>query len=193
MAELVVFHHALGQTPGFHAFAGELRAAGHAVHIPDLYDGKTFADLTEGVRHAEQIGFKVILQRGAEAAARLPSEIVYAGLSLGVLPAQMLAQTRPGAQGALLLHACVPASEFGVSWPKGVPLQIHTMDADEWVELDVARRLVEGLDDAELFLYPGNRHLFTDRSLSDYDEAAATLLKARVLAFLERVGTQDGY
>ena len=188
MAEILLFHHAQGQTEGFLAFADELRAAGHVVHAPDLYDGRTFAELADGVSYAEQVGFDVIIQRGAAAAEDLPAEIVYAGFSLGALPAQMLAQTRPGAKGALLLHGCVPTSAFETPWPDGVPLQIHTMDADEWVELDVAHVLVEEIESAELFLYPGDGHLFADSSLSDFDQEAAGLLKERTLAFLEAVG-----
>src|SRR6266581_8920391 len=189
MAEVLLYHHAQGQTPGFVAFADELRAAGHTVHTPDLYDGKTFAALDEGVGYAKQVGFDTILERGRLAAESLPNELVYGGFSLGVMPAQMLAQTRPGAKGALLFHAAFPASEFGGSWPPGVPLQIHTMEDDEWAaeDLPAARELAETIDGAELFLYPGDRHLFADNSLPDYDESAATLLKRRVLAFLKGV------
>jgi dienelactone hydrolase len=186
----LLFHHAQGQTEGFLAFADELRAAGHVVHAPDLYDGKTFAELDDGVAYAGQVGFDVIIQRGAAAAEGLPAEIVYAGFSLGVLPAQMLAQTRPGAQGALLLQACVPTSEFDSPWPDDVPVQIHAMDADEWFKEDIAaaQALVEQIESAELFLYPGERHLFADSSLDDFDEGAAALLKERILLFLEGVG-----
>ena len=189
MAEILLFHHAQGQTPGFLAFADELRAAGHTVHAPDLYDGKTFATLDEGVGYAKQVGFDTIGERGRLAADGLPNELVYAGFSLGVMPAQMLAQTRTGAKGALLFSAAFPASEFGGSWPPGVPLQIHMMEADEWAleDLPAARELVETIDGAELFLYPGDRHLFADNSLPDYDESAATLLTRRVLAFLKDV------
>jgi dienelactone hydrolase len=187
MAEILLFHHAHGQTAGFLAFADELRAAGHVVHAPDLYDGKTFAELADGVSYAEQVGFDMIIQRGAAAAESLRAELVYAGFSLGALPAQMLTQTRPGAQGALLLHACVPTSTFKAPWPDGVPLQIHTMDADEWVELDVAHDLVDEVANAELFLYRGDGHLFADSSLGDFDEKAAALLKERALVFLESV------
>jgi dienelactone hydrolase len=190
MAEVLLFQHAQGQTAGFLAFADELRAAGHVVHAPDLYDGKTFAELTDGVGYAGQVGFDVIIERGVATAEDLPAEIVYAGFSLGVLPAQMLAQTRPGAQGALLLSACMPTSEFGTPWPDGVPVQIHMMDKDEWVEEDLpaARNLVDEIENAELFLYPGDGHLFADSSLADFDEEAAALPKERVFAFLKRVG-----
>jgi dienelactone hydrolase len=189
MAEMLLFHHAQGRTQGFLAFADELRAAGHTVHAPDLYDGKTFADLDAGVSYARQVGFGAIGERGRLAADDLPNELVYAGFSLGVMPAQELAQTRPGAKGALLFSAAFPASEFGGPWPPGVPLQIHMMEDDEWSleDLPAARELVETNEGAELFLYPGDRHLFADSSLPDYDEKAATLLNQRVLAFLKAV------
>ncbi|MBA2461526.1 MAG: dienelactone hydrolase family protein [Actinobacteria bacterium] len=190
MAETLLFHHAQGQTPGFLAFADELRAAGHVVHTPDLYDAKTFAELDEGVAYAREVGFETILERGCVAAESLPTELVYVGLSLGVTPAQKLAQTRPGAKGAVLLHAAFPPSEFDGAWPQAVPLQIHLMEDDEFAlegDLDAARELDDTVESAELFLYPGDRHLFADSSLPDYDEAAARLLMERVLAFLERV------
>jgi len=188
MAEVLLFHHAQGQTPGFLAFTDELRAAGHTVHAPDLYDGKTFPSIDEGVAYAKEVGFDTILERGRLAAEGLPSELVYAGFSLGVMPAQLLAQTRPGAQGAMLFSAAIPASEFGGPWPEGVPLQIHMMEDDPWAEEDLpAARELEETAGAELFLYSGHQHLFADNSLPDYDEAAATLLKQRVREFLDKV------
>lgn len=190
MTDVILFHHAQGLTDGVREFADRLRAAGHQVTVPDLYDGATFDALEDGVGYAQQVGFDTIIERGRLAAGRLPSEIVYAGFSLGVLPAQMLAQTKPGAQGALLFHACVPPSEFGGPWPQGVPVQIHAMDADELFvteDLAAARELAETAKDAELFLYPGDQHLFADRSLPGYDESAATLLLQHVLSFLASV------
>jgi len=189
MTEVLLFHHAQGQTSGFLAFADELRAAGHVVHTPDLYDGKTFTDLDDGVGYAKQVGFATIGERGRLSADGLPNGLVYAGFSLGAMPAQELAQTRPGARGALLFSAAFPASEFGGSWPPEVPLQIHMMEDDEWAaeDLPAARELVETTEGAELFLYPGDGHLFADSSLPEYDEEAATLLKRRVLAFLKGV------
>ena len=188
MAEVLLFHHAQGQTPGFLAFTDELRAAGHTVHAPDLYDGKTFPSIDEGVAYAKEVGFDTILERGRLAAESLPSELVYAGFSLGVMPAQLLAQTRPGAKGAMLFSAAIPASEFGGPWPEGMPLQIHMMEDDPWAEEDLpAARELEETAGAELFLYPGDQHLFADDSLPDYDEAAATLLKQRVREFLDKV------
>ena len=187
MAEVLLFHHALGLTEGCLALADELRAAGHRVHTPDLYEGRTFASLDEGVKHAQAVGFAAIIERGRQAAEALPPDLVYLGLSLGVLPAQLLAQTRPGARGALLLHSTVPLEEFGGAWPRGVPLQIHTMADDAWGDVPVARELARRVADCELFLYPGDRHLFSDASTADYDAAAAALLLQRVLGFLARI------
>jgi dienelactone hydrolase len=192
MAEVLLFHHAQGQTAGFHAFAEELRRVGHTVHAPDLFDGRTFGSIDDGLAYVREVGFGEALDRGVRAADELPSELVYAGFSLGALPAQKLAQTRAGARGALLFYSCVPVSEFGSSWPAGVPVQIHGMDADPIFvgegDIDAARALVESAEDAELFLYPGDQHYFADSSLPSYDEKAATLLTQRVLAFLEARG-----
>jgi dienelactone hydrolase len=188
MAEVLLFHHAQGQTKGFLAFADELRRAGHTVHAPDLYDGRTFDSIEDGLANVEAIGFETIIERGVQAAYELPAELVYAGFSLGVLPAQLLAQNRPEARGALLLHACVPTSEFSSGWPAGLPVQIHAMENDPFFteegDIDAARALVAEADQAELFLYPGDQHLFADSSLPSYDADAAALLTRRVLDFL---------
>jgi dienelactone hydrolase len=195
MAEVVLFHHAQGQTSGFHAFADELRKAGHKLHTPDLYDGRTFDTLEAGLAYAKESGFGNLLERGVHAADELPNELVYAGFSLGVLPAQKLAQTRPGARGALLFYSCVPASEFGDTWPADVPVQIHGMDADPIFvnegDLEAARALAQSTKHAELFLYSGDQHLFADRGLPSYDADATALLIKRVLRFLrEKNGGQ---
>lgn len=191
MSEILLFHHAQGLTAGVHEFADQLRVAGHTVTTPDLYEGATFDTLAAGVAHADEVGFGTLLERAKQAAANVPNEIVYAGFSLGVVPAQMFAQTRPGAKGALLMYSCLPVSEFGTAWPQGVPVQIHGMDADEYFagegDIDSARQLVAATDDAELFVYPGDQHLFADSSLSSYDEAAAALLTRRVLEFLDNL------
>jgi dienelactone hydrolase len=192
MAEVLLFHHAQGQTQGFHAFADDLRQAGNTVHTPDLFEGRTFDSIDEGIGYASEVGFGEIIERGERAANELSDDLVYAGFSLGVLPAQKLAQTRSGARGALFFYSCVPTSEFGTSWPEGVPVQIHGMDADPFFvdegDLDAARAIVDSTENAELFLYPGNQHYFADSSLPSYDEAATKLLTQRVLAFLEERG-----
>jgi len=191
MAELVLYHHAQGLTKGVEAFADELRRAGHTVHVPDLYEGHTFDTLDEGLAYAKRTGFGTIMERGLTAVEGLGGALVYAGFSLGVMPAQRLAQTRAGARGALLFHACVPVSEFGEAWPAGVPVQVHGMDGDPFFadegDLDAARALVDSAEPAELFLYPGKEHLFVDSSLPSYDQDAAALLTRRVLDFLEGI------
>ncbi|MGO8959929.1 MAG: dienelactone hydrolase family protein [Streptosporangiaceae bacterium] len=191
MAELVLYHHAHGLTNGVQAFAAELRQAGHTVHVPDLYEGHTFDTLEEGLAYARQAGFDNLMERGVSAVDGLADALVYAGFSLGVMPAQQLAQTRAGARGALLFDACLPVSEFGDAWPAGVPVQIHGMDADPFFagegDIDAARALVDSAEQAELFLYPGKEHLFADSSLPSYDQAAASLLMRRVLDFLDGI------
>ena len=189
MAEVLLFHHAQGLTSGVLAFADELRDAGHAVHTPDLFDGHVFPTLDEGIGYAGEVGFGALVERGVRTADELPATLVYTGFSLGVMPAQRLAQTRPGAEGALLVHACVPVSEFGAAWPDGVPVQVHAMEADPFFagdgDIDAARALAEAVEDAELFLYPGDQHLFADSLLPSYDEDATSLLRRRVLDFLD--------
>lgn len=191
MTEVVLFHHVQGLTPGVQALAEILRGAGHVVHVPDLFEGRTFETIDDGMAHVRSIGFDAVLARGRAAADALPSELVYAGISMGGGPAQQLAQTRPGAKGALLLETCFPASEFG-GWPEGVPVAVHGMDADPFFaeedgDLGAARELVATTPDAALHLYPGDRHLFSDSSLPAYDPQATALLTERLLAFLARV------
>ena len=193
MAEVVLYHHVQGLTTGVLAFADELRREGHTVHTPDLFGGRTFATIDDGMAHAREVGFDVLLERGTAAAEALTSPgVVYGGFSAGVMSAQQLAQTRNDARGALLFHACLPVSEFGERWPEGVPVQVHGMEADpffaeEGGDLDAARELVASTDQAELFLYPGEEHLFTDSSLPSYEPAAAHLLMERVLRFLDKI------
>jgi dienelactone hydrolase len=188
MAALLLFHSAQGQTAGFHAFADTLRKAGHTVDTPDLFDGRTFPTIDEGMAYAQELGFPdEILALGERAAEALPNELVYGGFSLGVLPAQKFAQTRPGARGALLFYSCVPPQSFG-GWPMGLPVQIHGMDSDPIFvgegDVDAARQIVDSTDEAELFLYPGDQHYFADSSLPSYDPDATALLTQRVLDFL---------
>ena len=175
MSEVVLFHSALGLRPGVHWFADRLRAGGHTVHTPDLYDREVFDVLEDGLAKRDTLGMDEVIRRGAVAA---PSAEFYAGFSLGAAPAQMLAQTRPGTRGALLYHSAIPAEVFG-GWPEGVALQIHTMEDDALGDVDDARRLP-----GELHLYPGSDHLFLDPDLPEFDAAAAELVIARSLVFL---------
>jgi dienelactone hydrolase len=193
MADVLLFHHAQGLTPGIHAFADGLRMAGHTVRTPDLFDGRTFPSIETGMAYVNEQGFDELRARGVRAADDLPAELVYAGFSFGESIAQELAQTRPGARGALLFYSCIPITgdwAFG-PWPDGVPVQIHGMDHDPIFvgegDIEAAREIVEKVDDAELFLYPGDQHYFADSSLPSYDAEATALLTTRVLEFLARV------
>lgn len=196
MAEVVLFHHVQGLTDGVRAFADQLRAGGHTVHTPDLFDGAQPATVIEGIALADGIGDEELTARADRAVADLPADLVYAGFSFGAGTAQRLAQTRPGARGALLYESCIPITgewAFG-PWPDGVPVQIHGMDEDPFFalegDIDAARELVEtvGPELAELFVYPGDKHLFADSSLPSYDADSATLVIQRSRAFLDRVG-----
>lgn len=191
MAEVVLFHHALGLTKGVTAFADEFRRAGHTVWTPDLFGGRTFESLESGMEYVAEIGFGEVMSRGGASVADLPPSVVYAGFSLGVVAAQMLAQTRAGARGALLYYSCVPVSEFGSAWPAGVPVQVHGKESDPIFagegDLDAARALVAATSEAELFLYPGDEHYFADSTLPTYDAEAAALLLERSLTLLRAV------
>jgi dienelactone hydrolase len=195
MAEVVLFHHVQGRTDGMLAFADSLRAGGHTVHTPDLFDGKKPATIDEGIALCDAIGEEELTARADRAVADLPADLVYAGFSAGAATAQRLAQTRPGARGALLYESCIPLTgewAFG-PWPDGVPVQIHGMDKDPFFalegDLDAARELVEtvGTELAELYVYPGDKHLFSDNSLPSYDADSAALVIQRSRAFLDRV------
>lgn len=187
MAQVLLFHHVQGLTEGVRAFADQLREAGHDVVAPDLFDGRTFATVDEGLDHARERGFGAIAAAGVEIAEGLPSSLVYAGFSMGAMPAQQLAQQRAGARGALLYHSAVPLEEFGQAWPAGVPLQMHVMVDDPFDDLRVMQDLAASAP-GELFTYEGDTHLFTDGSLDDHDPRAARLVLDRTLDFLARLG-----
>jgi dienelactone hydrolase len=191
VAEVLLIHHAHGLTAGVRDFAVRLERAGHTVHTPDLYDGNVFENLDDGIAYADKVGFGTIIDRGVAAADGLPAGLVYAGFSLGVMSAQKLAQTRPGAKGALLMYSCVPVTEFSEAWPDGVPAQIHGMDGDPFFagegDIEAARALVASVPGAELFVYPGDAHIFADSSLPSYQAEPAELMLARVLQFLDAV------
>jgi dienelactone hydrolase len=195
MAEVVLFHHVQGLTDGVREFAERLRAGGHTVHTPDRFDGERPASIDDGIAFADSLGTE-LAERANRFVADLPAGLVYAGFSMGGGSAQRLAQTRPGARGALLYESFVSltaAWSFG-PWPDGVPVQIHGMDKDPFFalegDLDAARELVEtvGPQLAQLFVYPGDKHLFTDSSLPSYDPDATALVVRRSVEFLDRLG-----
>lgn len=186
MADVLLYHHIQGLTDGVRGFADGLRQGGHTVHTPDLFEGRTFGSIEEGFGFARELGLDAIRERGAAVADELGPGLVYGGFSFGVTIAQRLAQTRPGARGALLMYSCLPVSEFGETWPEGVPVQIHGKEGDEFFDEDLpaARELASSTVSAELFVYPGDQHLFADSSLAAYDPEASALLTERVQTFL---------
>ncbi len=190
MAEVVLFHSVLGLTEGVTGFADDLRAAGHTVHTPDLFEGQTFDSIEAGMDNIQSIGFEAAAERGVLAADELPQEVVYGGFSFGVMPAMKLTVTRPGAKGGLFFDGFADVSYFG-SWPDGAQAQIHAMDHDPFFvdegDIEAAQAFVDSTDGAEMFLYPGNQHLFSDRSMPWYDEGATRQMTERVLAFLDKV------
>ena len=185
MTDVLLYHHIQGLTDGVRAFADELREAGHTVHSPDLFEGRKFPSIEDGFAYAKEVGFEQLGERGVAAAQEYGTDLVYAGFSFGVAIAQQLAQTRSGARGALFMYSCLPVSEFG-AWPAGLPVQIHGKEGDEYFDEDLpaARELTESESNAELFVYPGDQHLFADSSLDAYDPQAAALLMERAKAFL---------
>ena len=189
MAHLVLFHHALGLTDGVRSFAGEIRDAGHDVTTPDLFDGRTFAAVEDGVALAESIGFDAVIERGVDAVSSVDGRFVVAGFSLGVLPAQKLAQTDARVDGAILLHSAVPPSMFGDGWPDGRPVSIHVAESDPFAEED--REAIESLSDdagADVFTYPGSGHLIAEVGHTDHDPTAHDLIVERTIAFLAAHG-----
>ena len=197
MAEVVLFHSVLGLRPGVIAAADRLRAAGHAVHAPDLYDGEVFDDLDDGMHKEDALGYQEIARRAREAVAGLPEGLVLAGFSLGAVHAEVLAASRPGALGAVLMHGAVPVEAlkeyFGVDrWPAGVPVQVHYAADDPWVEAEEEvvplGEAVRGAGAAfEAHAYPGSGHLFADPDLPEYDRTSSEAMWERVLAFLDRI------
>ena len=185
MQPIVLFHSALGCGAGVHAFADRLRTGGRAVLTPDLFDGETFEELAAGVKKRDALGIPELMRRAMLAVADVPPGCIYAGFSMGAAAAQFLAQTRPGARAAVLMHGALPLEAMGAPWPDGTPLQIHFAESDPWVDAVVVDRLAHDAR-AEVHRYPGSAHLFTDRTSPEYDEPSAELVLARIGELLGR-------
>ncbi|MFT4286520.1 dienelactone hydrolase family protein [Nocardioides sp.] len=183
MVSVLLFHHAGGLTPGVESFADRLRDEGHVVEAPDLFDGRRFADVEDGVAYARSVGAEVLAARAAE----LPAAEVYGGMSMGASRAAEQVLSRPGATGAFFLYGAVAPSWWDATWPAGVPAQAHVTEADPWREPEAEDEFVADVVDGELFIYPGAGHLFAEPGHPDYDEQVAKLATERIVAFLARL------
>lgn len=189
MAEILLFHHALGLTTGVGAFGNALAAGGHDVITPDLFAGATFETVEAGVAHAEMIGFEQIAALGADAAEACGEHIAVIGFSLGVLPAQKLAQQRPGVDAAVLCHSALPLGFFADTWPAEVALQIHAGERDPFVveDRDAIDQLLGAAATSDMHWYDTEAHLFADVTSPDFDPALAGQTVTRTLEFLARL------
>ncbi|HET6200736.1 MAG: dienelactone hydrolase family protein [Candidatus Acidiferrales bacterium] len=187
--EVVLYHSAYGLRPGVLQWAERLRQCGYTVHTPDLYDGEVFSDRMDAVRKIQELGFDGMLARSQAAVSHLRNDLVYAGFSNGGAYAELLAATRPGARGAILMHAPLPIRDLGwTKWPGTVPVQVHFADKDplrnEKVIEALAERVRAGDATFEQHIYAAPGHLFADPDMPAYDAAAAALMFQRVLEFL---------
>lgn len=191
--EVVVFHSAYGRRPAIIDFADKLRAAEHLVHTPDLYDGEVYSDRNDAVRKIQGLGFDELLARAAAAVENLPHDLAYVGFSNGGACAELLAATRPGARGAILIHAPLMVRDLGWTvWPSKVPVQVHFADKDpirnqkviDALNVKVRRSgsTFEQLD------YDAPGHLFSDPFFPAYNANATELMTRNVMEFLQRVG-----
>lgn len=191
MTTIVLFHHVLGLTPDVVAFANDLRAAGHQVVTPDLFDGSTFTDLQAGLRHVGDMGDATLLERAEQACADLPSDVVYAGFSLGVVAAQHLLHTRPGARGAVFLHSFIAPGQLAGQWPGECPVHVFAMDHDPFFvedgDLAAAQAWGAEHDNLHIHLYPGHGHLFLEATLPDHDPQVAAQVTDDIVAELSRM------
>jgi dienelactone hydrolase len=184
MAEILLFHHAGGLTEGVLSFAQTLRDTGHTVHAPDLFEGRTFDDVHDGVAYAGSVGEEPFAARAADIVSSLPNDLVYGGMSMGAARAAEQVLARPGARGAFFLYGAIAPSWWQATWPSGVPSQAHVTDGDVWREPDAETEYLAQVPGAEVFVYPATGHLFAEPGHPDYDEEIAQLATSRVLTFL---------
>lgn len=184
---IMLFHSTCGLRPAVHASAERLRAAGHEVRVPDLFEGHTFETVEEGMAFKEQLGKDELLKRAVLAAAPYSDQgLVYAGFSFGASVAQTLALGDAKARGLLLLHGTSDIAENASV--DELPVQLHVADPDpfeshDWLTSWYLQMQRTGAD-VEVYRYPGAGHLFTDPDLPDFDQAAAELAWKVAIGFL---------
>jgi len=189
---VAVFHSALGLRPGLLQLVDCLRAAGHNVSSPDLYDGDVFDYAAGAIAKIQELGFDEILVRSRRAVADLPHETAYIGFSNGGACAELVAATTPGARGVVLIGAPLPIRDLGwTEWPPGVPVQVHFGEKDprrnEHVIQQLTARVRKSGAVFEEHIYSTAMHHFADPGWAGYDAAAAALMLERVLEFLARI------
>ncbi|KPC81399.1 MULTISPECIES: dienelactone hydrolase family protein [Streptomyces] len=184
---IMLFHSTCGLRPAVHASAERLRAAGHEVRVPDLFEGHTFETVEDGMAFKEQLGKDELLKRAVLAAAPYSDQgLVYAGFSFGASVAQTLALGDAKARGLLLLHGTSDIAENASV--DELPVQLHVADPDpfeshDWLTSWYLQMQRTGAD-VEVYRYPGAGHLFTDPDLPDFDQAAAELAWKVAIGFL---------
>lgn len=190
VAHIVLFHHVLGLTPGIHQLAASFAAPDHEVSTPDLFKGRTFPDIESGLQYVNALGDEALMGRAERACAQVSADVVYAGLSLGVVAAQHLLTNRPGARGALLINGFIDPSTMPGTWPEGCPVGVFGMQDDPFFvgdgDLDAAQRWAQSHPGLEIHLYPGTGHLFTEPALDDYDPDSTRSLVADAVDLVNR-------
>ncbi|WP_299531116.1 dienelactone hydrolase family protein [uncultured Streptomyces sp.] len=184
---IMLFHSTYGLRPAVHAAADRLRAAGHEVRVPDLFEGHTFESTDEASAYREKVGKDELLRRAVLAAAPYSDQgLVYVGFSLGAAVAQTLALGDAKARGLLLFHGTSDLAENATV--DELPVQLHVADPDpyeteDWLNSWYLQMGRTGAD-VEIYRYPGAGHLYTDPDLPDWDEAAAEQTWKVALGFL---------
>jgi dienelactone hydrolase len=185
MAQVVVFHSAYGLRQAEADTAACLRAAGHDVSTPDLYDGRTASTMDAALALMDAVGWEVICARARQALEVVPQTAVLAGFSMGAGVIGSVWDQRRAAAGVVLLHGIAP---IPASARPGLPVQVHLAGDDPFAPRQAVARWQAGATRAglaaQVFTYPGAGHFYTDPCLADYHPASAGQTWQRVTAFL---------
>lgn len=187
MATIVLFHHAGGRTPGVLAIVRRLEEAGHTVVVPDYFDGITFTTMGEALAHLDAVSMPELFQRAEQAVAHMEQPFVVAGISLGAALAQHLAHTDARVQGLVSLEGFIDPQFLAGGLPQSLPITIHGSADDPFFaeDLPAAQAVAASHPVADLHLYEGCGHLFTDDSWDTNDASQTDLVLERVQAFLD--------